>query len=66
VITEITLTKFLVNHIRETFKFGGDIAMAFVNLELINTDSWKPKLPKSSDPDPETNETENKQYKMEF
>jgi hypothetical protein len=59
-------TEFLVNHIKETFEFGGDIAIAIVNQATINTDSWKPRLQKSSDTDPETKETENKQYKMEF
>jgi hypothetical protein len=40
--------------------------MTIVSQEPINTDSWKPRLHKSSDPDPETKETENEQYKMEF
>jgi hypothetical protein len=32
-------TEFLVNHIKETFEYGGDIAMAIVNQALVNTDS---------------------------
>ena len=59
-------TEYLVNHIKETFDYGGDIAMAIVNQEPINTDSWKPKLQKSSDSDPDIKETENEQYKIEF
>jgi DNA-directed RNA polymerase len=39
-------TEFLVNHIKETFEFGGDIAMAIVNQAPINTDFWKPRLQK--------------------
>jgi hypothetical protein len=54
-------TEILVNHIKETFEFGEDIATAIVNQAPINTDSWKLKLQKSSDPDPETKEIENKQ-----
>jgi hypothetical protein len=60
------ITEFLVNHIKETYVFGGKIAITIVSQEPINTDSWKPRLHKSSDPDPETKETENEQYKMEF
>ena len=59
-------TEFLVNHIKETFEYGGDIAMAIINQAPINTDLWKPRLQKSSDPDPDTKDTENEQYKMEF
>jgi hypothetical protein len=59
-------TEFLVNHIKETFEFGGNIAMAIVNQMPINTDLWKPRLQKSSDPDPKTKETDNEQYRMEF
>jgi hypothetical protein len=59
-------TEFLVNHIKETFDVGGDRAMAIVNQVRINTDSWKPGLLKSSDPDSGTKEAENKQYRIEF
>jgi hypothetical protein len=59
-------TDFLVNHIKETIEFGGNIAIAIVNQAPINTDSWKPRLQKSSDPDPQTKKAENEQYKMEF
>jgi hypothetical protein len=63
-----TTTEFLVNHIKETFEFGRDIAIAIVNQALINTDAWKPRLQKSADPDPDpdTRATENEQYRMEF
>ena len=60
------ITEFLVNHIKETFEYGGDIAMAIVNQAPINTDLGKPRLQKSSDPDPDIKDTENEQYKMEF
>jgi hypothetical protein len=55
-----------VNHIKESYEFGGDIVIAIVNQALINTDIWKPRLQKSSDPDLETKETVNEQYKIEF
>jgi hypothetical protein len=51
----------LVNCIKETFEFGKDIEIAIVNQVLINTDSWKPRLQKSSDPRPDTKNTENEQ-----
>ena len=60
------IPEFLVNCIKETFEFGKDIEIAIVNQVPINTDSWKPRLQKSSDPSPDTKNTENEQYRMEF
>ena len=41
------LTKFLNNYNKHNFKFGKNIAIAIINQDLIDTDSWKPELKKS-------------------
>ena len=40
--------------------------MAIVNQEPVITSSWRPSLKKSSDPDQDIKDTENRQYEMEF
>ena len=59
-------TEFLINHIKETYEYGNDIAKAIVNQEPPDTETWKPTLQKSRNSDPEEKETENEQYRMEF
>ena len=59
-------TDFLINHIKQEFKYGIDIAMTIANAKPLVTKDWKPTLKKSSSEDPNTKELENKQYKMEF
>jgi hypothetical protein len=60
------ITEYLINLIKGTFECGNDIAMAIVNQEPVITSSWRPSLKKSSDPDQDIKDTENRQYEMEF
>ena len=60
------VTEYLINHIKKTYEFGNDIAMAINNQEPIITESWKPFLQKSTNDDPEMKEIENEQFKIEF
>ena len=55
-----------MNHIKENFEYGNDIATAISNQEQIDTDIWRPTLQKSRNPDPDEKEIENEQYRMEF
>jgi hypothetical protein len=59
-------TEFLLNYIREQFKFSNDIAKAIDGQEPVDTKIWRPPLQKSQSEDPETKENENKEFRMEF
>ena len=59
-------TEFLINYIKQTYKFGMDIAMAIINQEHINTENWKPPIKRIQSEDPEIKEAENEQYKIEY
>ena len=59
-------TDFLINHIKQDFEYGIDIATAIADAKPLVTENWKPALRKSSSQDPNTKGLENKQYKMEF
>jgi hypothetical protein len=59
-------TNFLINHIKQEFEYGIDIAMAMADAKPLTTEDWKPTLQKSNSTDFKTKELENKQYKMEF
>ena len=41
------ITEFLINHVKETYEYGNNIAKAIVNQEPPDTESWKPTLQKS-------------------
>ena len=60
------ITQFLLNHIREQFKYGNDIAKAIDNQEPVDTKIWRSSLQKSQSEDPEIKEIENEEFKMEF
>ena len=57
---------FLINHIKQEFEYGIDIATAIVEGEPLVTEEWKPGLRKSDSQDDDTKELENEQFKMEF
>ena len=59
-------TNFLINHIKQEFEYGINIAMAIAEAKPLVTEDWKPTLKKSDSQDPDTKELENEQYKMEF
>ena len=59
-------TDFLINHIKQDFEYGIDIATAIADAKPLTTEEWKPTLQKSKSEDLETKELENEQYKMEF
>ena len=59
-------TDFLINHIKQDFEYGIDIATAIADAKPLTTEDWKPTLQKSNSTDFETKELENEQYKMEF
>ena len=59
-------TDFLINHIKQEFEYGINIATAIVEAKPLITEDWKPTLRKSNSQDPNTKELENEQYKMEF
>jgi hypothetical protein len=61
-----TTTEFLINYIKQNFKFGNDIAMAIINQKPIATTIWKLTMLFSRNIDPELKEIENKQFKIEF
>ena len=54
-------TEFLINYIKQTYKFGMDIAMAIINQENINTETWEPPIKRSQSEDPEIKKAENEQ-----
>ena len=60
------ITEFLLNHIREKFEYGNDIAKAIDDQEPVDTKIWRPSLQKSQSEDPEIKEIENEEFKMEF
>ena len=57
---------YIINHIKLTFEYGNDIAEALRNLELEDTNLWKPKLVQSKEADAATAAVENKQLDMEW
>ena len=59
-------TNFLINHIKQDFEYGIDIATAIADAKPLTTEDWKPTLQKSKSEDLKTKELENKLYKMEF
>ena len=59
-------TDFLINHIKQDFEYGINIATAIAEAKPLVTEDWKPALKKSSSQDPDTKDLENEQYKMEF
>jgi hypothetical protein len=59
-------TDFLINHIKQDYEYGIDIATAIADTKPVTTEDWKPTLQKSKSQDLETKELENEQYKMEF
>ena len=54
-------TNFLINYIKQDFKYGIDIAMAIADAKPLVTKNWKPTLKKSNNEDVDTKELENKQ-----
>jgi hypothetical protein len=59
------MTEFLLNYIKQTFKFGNDIAMAIIHQRPITTEIWKPTMLFSRNIDLELKEIENEQFKIE-
>jgi hypothetical protein len=59
-------TEFLINYIKQNFKFGYNIAIAIINQKTITTKIWKPNMLFSRNVDPELKEIKNKQFKIEF
>ena len=57
---------FLINHIKQEFEYGINIATAIAEAKPLVTEEWKPALRKSDSQDCDTKELENEQYKMEF
>jgi hypothetical protein len=45
------ITEFLLNHIKQNFEFGNNIAKAITTQELIITKSWRPSLQLSRNDD---------------
>jgi hypothetical protein len=43
-------TKYLINYIFRTFKYGNNIGQALRELEYPNPDSWKPSMQQSKHP----------------
>ena len=58
--------EFIVNHIKKTFDRGNDVAEAIRTLVKIDTDTWKPRLQSSTDPDDDIKKLEDRQYEMEY
>ena len=46
-------TEYLLNHIKENFEYGNDIATAISDQEPVETEKWKPTLQKSRNLEPE-------------
>jgi predicted house-cleaning noncanonical NTP pyrophosphatase (MazG superfamily) len=57
-------TKFIINHILTTYKYGEDIRQALEEESEALTDMWVPDLLKSSNTDPAAKAKEDKEFKM--
>ena len=61
---EIT-AEFIINHIKETFKRGNDIAESLRTLEPYDTDQRRPTLKWSKQTDKEEKDRENTQFELQ-
>ena len=61
----LTTCLFVVNHIRKTYEYGSDIAMALEEMTPYNMDQHKPKLQRSTSANAEQKEAENEQFNIE-
>jgi hypothetical protein len=44
-------TDFIINHVKETYEYGDDIATSMKDLTLLSTDNWKPVITISTETD---------------
>jgi predicted house-cleaning noncanonical NTP pyrophosphatase (MazG superfamily) len=57
-------TKFIINHILTTYKYGEDIRQALEEESEALTDMWVPDLQKSTNTDPAAKAKEDEEFKM--
>ena len=61
-----TTYNFLVNYIKRTYVRGNDVAEALRNMEIPDTNNWKPNLQISTSSDADEKKREDKQYEMDY
>jgi hypothetical protein len=61
-----TTNAYLINHIRETYSHGNDIALSLENLKLVDLSKEKPTLSRSREDDEDDREGENRQYEIMY
>ena len=59
-------TEYMINHMKSTFEYGQDIALTLQELELLDTDQWRPTLTTSNHSDPATKALMDQQLMMQF
>jgi hypothetical protein len=60
----VTITKYLINEIAQTFEYGNDIAQSLEARTKLDIDTYMPELKISTSNDDTTKEREDKQFKM--
>ena len=61
-----TTFNFLVNYVKRTYVRCNDIAEALRNMELPDTNNWKPKLSISKNPETDDKKREDKQNELDY
>ena len=60
----VSVTKFLINHIRKTYTYGEDIGQALQSREPLDFSPLAPKLQVSKAEDEDTREIENEEFRV--
>jgi hypothetical protein len=60
----VTITKYLINEIAQTFEYGNDIAQSLEARTKLDIDTYMPELKISTSNDDTTKEREDEQFKM--
>ena len=61
-----TTYNFLINYIKRTYIRGNDIAEALRNMELQDTNNWKPNLQISTSQDANEKKREENQFELDY